>query len=436
MDPSTLKKESKQERIQRLVCKYQQELQENLTEGPQTLEEIEAEVSKIGKRVQKDLQEEKLHHLGSGYTHDRLPCGCGSRASYQTDYRRRLLTLHGAFTLSRAYYYCRACKQGNCPLDTVLGLDKGETSIGLRGLVARLSAYMPDRKATTEAALLCGVRLAPATTQRLSRAVGEQLAREWQAQEKRVWAGRSPDPDRPIGRLHASMDGVFVHVDKQWREVKVGVAYERGDAGVERAGYYATLAKSADFGRRWRTLAHQAGSGKCRQWAVVADGAEWIWQEAGKYAATRVQILDFYHAVEHLWVVARARFGEGSAGASQWISEQKERLLTDKVGEVIADIASWSPTSKVGEEIRLGQLAYLRTHQHRMRYQTFRESGWHIGSGVMEASCKAVVQGRMKGVGMHWSAGGAEAMLHVRAAWCTSQETDFTAIARRAAMPA
>jgi len=436
MDPSTPKKESKQERIQRLLRKYEQELQESLTEGPQTLEQIEAEVSKIGKRVQKDLQEEKLDSLGSGYTQDRIPCVCGSRAAYQSNYSRRLLTLHGALALTRAYYYCRACKQGGCPLDTILALDKGETSIGLRGLVARLSAYMPDRTAAIEAALLCGVRLAPATTQRLSRAVGEQLAREWQAEEERVWAGHSPDPLRPIGRLHASMDGVFVHVDKQWREVKVGVAYERGETGVERAGYYATLAKSADFGRRWRTLAHQQGSGKCRQWAVVADGAEWIWQEAGKYASTRVQILDFYHAVEHLWVVARARFGEGSAAATEWISAQKERLLTDQVSEVIADIASWSPKSKAGEEIRVGQLAYLRTHQHRMRYQTFREAGWHIGSGVMEASCKAVVQGRMKGVGMHWSSAGAEAMLHLRAAWCSCQETDFAAIARRAMMPA
>jgi len=126
--------------------------------------------------------------------------------------------------------------------------------------------------------------------------------------------------------------------------------------------------------------------------------------------------LDFYHAVEHLWIVARARFGEGSAEAGGWISEQKERLLTDLVGEVIADLASWSPSHKAGEEIRSGQLAYLRTHQHRMRYQTFREAGWHIGSGVMEASCKAVVQGRMKGAGMHWSAAGAEAVLHLRAA--------------------
>ena len=101
---------------------------------------------------------------------------------------------------------------------------------------------------------------------------------------------------------------------------------------------------------------------------MVADGAEWIWREAGKYAATRVQILDFYHGVDHLWIVARTHFGEGSEEASAWLSEQKERLLADKIGEVIADIAAWSSRNKPGEEIRLGQLAYLRTHEHRMCY--------------------------------------------------------------------
>ena len=172
------------------------------------------------------------------------------------------------------------------------------------------------------------------------------------------------------------------------------------------------------------------------KFVVVADGAEWIWQEVGKYAPTSVQILDYYHAVQHLWEVARVRFGEGSPAAQKWIDQQHERLLTDQVGIVIADLAEWVPSTVAGEELRAGKLAYLRTHQHRMRYQTFREAGYHIGSGVMEASCKATVQGRMKGPGMRWSEKGAEAMLHLRAAWCTSQHTDFVAIARRTSMAA
>ena len=428
--------ESKEEFIKRLTRKYEQTLRQSLTQGPQTLEEIEREVGKIGKQVQKDLLEERLDQSGTGYTTDRIPCSCGRRAAYTADYGRQLLTLQGPMTLKRAYYYCRGCKTGGCPLDAVLGLDKGETSLGVRGLIGRLSAYMPDRKAAAEAELLTGVTLASSTVLRLSRTIGEQLARDWKADEQRLKADRLPGPGRCIPCLHTSMDGVFVFVDKKWCEAKIGVVYERGEGGVERIAYYATLAKSTDFGRRWRTLTYVNGSGQCRRLVVVADGADWIWQETGKYAPMSVQILDFYHGVEHLWVVARMRFGEGSAAAAEWISLQKERLLDDKVNDVIADIDLWVPGTVAGDEVRQGQLNYLRTHQHRMLYKTFREAGYHIGSGVVEASCKATVQGRMKGPGMRWREAGAEAMLHLRAAWCTSQQTDFVAIARRASMAA
>ncbi len=436
MGTSQPSKESKEERIQRLLRKYEEALRENLTEGPQTLEEIERETGKIGKQVQKDLQEEKLNQSGTGYTQDRIACSCGGRAAYTADYRRQLLTLYGSVTLSRAYYYCRACKTGWCPLDARLGLDKDETSLGMRGLIGRLSAYLPDRTATREAQLLTGVKIAPSTAQRISRGMGERIALECKQEEERLRTQGLPGPVGRVSGLHASMDGVFVFVDKKWTEVKLGVAYHLGEDGVEQAAYYATLAKSADFGRLWRTLVYKMGSGKCARFVVVADGAEWIWQEVGKYAPTSVQILDFYHAVEHLWGVARTRFGEGSEGAKTWMRLQKERLLDDKVGEVLADIASWVVATPAAEQMRESTLNYLRRHQHRMLYKTFRQWGYHIGSGVVEAGCKATVQGRMKGAGMRWSSKGAEAMLHLRATWCTSQQTDFVAIARRAAMAA
>jgi hypothetical protein len=430
------KQVSNEQLIQRLIRKYEQTLRQNLAEGPQTLDEIEREVSKIGKQVQKDLQDERVEQKGTGYTKDHLPCSCGRKAAYTADSTRRLVTLHGPITLSRAYYYCRACKTGQCPLDIVLGLDKGETSLGLRGLIGRLSAYMPDRKAAAEAELLSGVKLAASTVGHLSRDLGAQLAQEGKADQARLKAGKLPGPERCLPCVHTSMDGVFVFVDKKWCEVKIGVVYERVEGGIEQAAYYATLAKSAEFGRGWRTLTYLHGSENCRTLVVVADGSEWIWQEVGKYAPLSVQVLDYYHAVEHLWEVARTRFGDGSEGAKKWMGLQQEALLDDKIQAVIDDLTEWHPTTTVAEEVRQRELNYLKTHQHRMQYKTFREAGYHIGSGVVESSCKSTVQWRMKGPGMRWSGEGAEAMLQVRAAWCTSQQTDFVAIARRASLAA
>lgn len=96
-----------------------------------------------------------------------------------------------------------------------MGLDKAETSLGVRGLIGRLCSYMPDRKATCEAELLTSVKLAPSTTQHISRAIGEQLVREWKAEEELLRANGLPGPSRFVPCLHTSMDGVFIYVDKK-----------------------------------------------------------------------------------------------------------------------------------------------------------------------------------------------------------------------------
>lgn len=183
-------------------------------------------------------------------------------------------------------------------------------------------------------------------------------------------------------------------------------------------------------------LGHLVGADNCRHVGIAADGAEWIWQEVGKYFPTRVQIVDYYHVLEHLWEVARARFGQDTQAQREWIDRQKERLLTDKVTEVIADLGQWLPSDPSCRDLRRRVACYLHTHQRRMRYRTFREQGYHIGSGVAEAGCKAVVQARLKGAGMRWKQEGAEAILHLRCAVCSTQQPDFRQLARQQSLPA
>jgi len=116
------------------------------------------------------------------------------------------------------------------------------------------------------------------------------------------------------------------------------------------------------------------------------------------------------------------------------MSQQKERLLTNKAALVILDVASWQASTSSAQEVQRRELGYLREHTGRMHYQSLREQGYHIGSGVIEAGCKNVVQGRFKEAGMRWSPAGAQAMLQVRTAWCSSGMTDFAAAASRATL--
>lgn len=429
-----------EEHIQRLVKQFERRLRQEMPRGSQTLEEIEKKAHKIGREMQQKIQQEFLEAIGSGYAGAETLCDCGGAARFVACYRRQVVTVAGAGRLWRAYYHCRACKQGFCPLDAVLALGSGACSVGVRALLSRFASYLPFRTAAREMELSCGICLSASTLHREAQAVGKAIEQEWRQKEARREQEDFPVPQRRPHQLHLSMDGVMIYVEGQWREVKCAVAYESGKdeqghaQGVAWARYYASQVPSCLFGCRMRTVAHESGASVCRRVGMLADGAEWIWQETAKHFPRSTQILDYRHAGEHLWEVARSRFGEGSEAAKAWMEQQEKRLLRDEVQEVIAAVANWPAQSEAQREVHRRATAYLQTHAHRMRYGSLRQAGWHIGSGVVESACKGVVQGRMKGRGMRWSAEGAEAMLHLRTDWCSSGHTDFTAAARRAAM--
>jgi hypothetical protein len=426
--------EEREVQIQRILQQIEQRLRQSLPHGRQPLEKTEREVVEIGQQIREILEAELLAPLDGGYVGAETPCRCGQTARYVADYERHVVTLNGERRLQRAYYYCAGCQQGFCPLDHLLELGRSQSSVGVRALVARLGSYLPQRQAAQELGALTGVHLSASTVAAEEGAVGRALQAHWGEAEQRLWAGKAPRPPACPPRLQISMDGVMVPIGTEWQEAKLGVVYQpQSEGGVAAADYYATLADSGAFGRRLRTLAHQTGVDYCPAVAVVGDGAEWIWQESAKHFPRTVEILDYYHALEHLWAVGRACLVE-EAAVQQWMAGVQERLLQDRVRAVIREIARWEAPTAAAAEVQRRTVTYLRTHEHRMYYRTFRAQGFHIGSGVVEAGCKSVVQARLKGTGMRWSREGAEAILHLRAAWCSTHGPDFTAAARQAAL--
>lgn len=428
----------REERIARILKRVEEQLRRELPDAPKTpktLDEIERSAEELGEQVKREIQHELLDVCGTGYQGKVAGCACGGQARYKGQVVRSVVTLHGEEPIARAYYYCSACRRGFYPIDALLRLGGGQCSTHVRALACRFASYLPFALAARELELVCGVKLSASSVQRIARQTGKRLAKEWEACRQQPEDVPPPQAQarRAPQQLHVSMDGVMAHVDGTWREVKLGVCYERAaEKGPTHASYYATLAPSAEFGQHVRTLAVRSGEARCRKVAVVADGSDWIWQETGKHFTQRVQILDFYHVCEHLWSVANARFGEGVPQAGEWVHTQKARLLADRVDRVIADIEDWHPGCAAQQELRRKELAYLAKHVHRMRYQTFREAGYHIGSGVMESSCRWVVQQRMKGSGMRWGSAGAEAMLQLRTAWCSRSHSQLLQAARTA----
>lgn len=420
--------DQREEAIDEILRRVEQEVRQRLTVGAQTLDQIEEQSQSIGEEVKRIVEEEVLRADGTGYGGARLPCRRGHLARYAGLRSRLIITRSGTRILRRAYYYCSACGGGWCPTDRALGLGRGQCSRQVQALIARFSSHLPDRIAAQELEAVCGVHLATRTVQTYSRKIGGRIAQEWEQWQSAREAEELPASDLPSApsRLHVTMDGVMVHVGGAWHEAKLGGVYQTDGKGVAvQTRYSATLADSAAFGKRVRVLAHLSGADRCRDIAVVADGAAWIWQETGKYFPHSTQVLDFYHVTEHLWAYAHARFGEGSQTGRDWVAAQKTRLLADEAASVITAVASWHPRQETKRRVREQLLGYLGEHQARLRYKTYSAAGYHIGSGVAESGCKNVVQIRMKGPGMRWGQAGAEAMLHLCSTWKSAGATDF-----------
>ena len=124
----------------------------------------------------------------------------------------------------------------------------------------------------------------------------------------------------------------------------------------------------------------------------------------------------FYHATEHLTLLANALYGEGTAPAKRWFRRWRKRCLADQIDHVIAQAQAALPQRGQARRLAQKQIAYLRRNRSRMLYQTFRQAGYFIGSGVVEAGCKTVVGQRLKQSGMRWGIRGADHLLTVRAA--------------------
>lgn len=209
------------------------------------------------------------------------------------------------------------------------------------------------------------------------------------------------------------------------REVKVGTVFthrrptapdQRPERDYQSTSYLAAIVSADDFGPLLRHEAIRRGMGWAKTVVFLGDGAVWVWKVARLNFPEAVCILDYYHACEHLSLLAAALYGEGTPPARRHYRLWKKWLLKDKVTQIIAQATEELPTEAGRRKAAKLQINYLARNRTKMLYRTFREAGYFIGSGVTEAGCKIVVGQRLKGSGMLWSRKGAEHLLSIRCA--------------------
>jgi hypothetical protein len=440
--------------IEELLAAQRDWLTQRLVDAPHTLEEIEATVAEIGQQLEHELERRLLEHQRQSTevpAENQARCPrCGGLGRFRAPEERLLITRHGEHPLVRRRYYCQPCGAGFCPLDQRLGLDAGETSLQVREWVAQLAPRVALPEGNILLKQLTGVQLGSSTFARLAVGTGTALRQAEQTAGARHHAGQPPPVERKPRRLYVSVDGIFAPLREPWKkdgslgalvcrpgECKTAAVYEanegeQGDEGVRWCAYTATLGDIAVFTPLVATLAHRAGHHFAHEVVFLADGQAYNWTLAASQFPTAIQIVDFQHAMAHLYALAYCFFGEGSTTATEWVEARQEELLRDQVQAVGEAIAALVPGSDKQRTEQAKEAGYFRSNAERMRYQSFRKRGYQIATGVMEAGCKRVVHQRLDQAGMHWRQETAEAIVALRAAVLSSNPPDLRPFCRLA----
>ena len=379
-----------------------------------------------------------------------LACPCGHEARYRELRSRSILTALGQVTLTRPWYLCPHCHNGQFPVDRQLDMEKHDFSPGVRrmqGLVGQEVAFDHGRE---QIKLLAGLEVTAKSVERTAEAIGADIAALQQREiRKAVQLDLPVIIGKPIPILYVEMDGTGVPVVKKetegrkgktdgqpahTREVKLGCVFtqttwdEEGYAirDPDSTTYTGAIETAEDFGKRIYLEAWNRGWSNAAKKVVIGDGAEWIWNLADQHFPGAVQIVDLYHARQHLWDLARKLHPNDLTNQKAWIKVHQKRMLDKgKIEKLIFSLRSTnSSNAEVLEKIRT-EANYFERNAERMRYPKFRRQHLFVGSGVIEAGCKTVIGSRLKQSGMFWTVRGANAIIALRCCHLNGRFEDY-----------
>ena len=363
------------------------------------------------------------------------PCVCGTAARYLRTRSTTVMTSVGTITVPRATYRCPSCRTCVRPADHDLHLHPGSRTAHLTDLLALLGS---TRDSFAAAAMtlerLTGLHLSPTTVRQATHEVGADLVQQLETQTAAISTATAPPTDAAPPTLVIALDGGMVHEREHgWRELKIAAVWTRDSAGQQTTmpQIIARRDRAEMFGEYvWATAATQ-GAEQAEELVVIGDGAHWIWNLAATQFPQATEIVDWYHVTQTLWRAAHAMWPDDSPRQHTWMQAQETALWAGDVAAVqhaLADLQTGAPQTDVDAAV-----TYLKNHQHRMAYATYRDRGLPCGSGRIESTVKQVVTMRLKGPGMRWSADGVARVAHLRAVLLSKQWE--TALAQRPWQP-
>jgi hypothetical protein len=382
-----------------------------------------------------------------------IACSCGGTLHYQRMREALVISVFGRTKYVRAYYAGCNCKVGKAPLDEQFGLEAGAVTAGLATLLALAGiAFSYDKSPEwLQAYLLFDVSENTVRSETEQMGVLQAKREEaliQQSQEEQYLQERLRHPGRIAPRLYGSIDAAKVRTEprpkkgeekeahEDWRDMKLLCWFEtetvppsqRSKRQQKKAlreqtalrardmQYFCDITEAETFGKLLWATGCTLNADLCPDLVFLGDGALWIWNLVTQYYSNAKQIVDWYHAEEHLEGVATAAFPDLTQRAL-WLEEATQALWDGQVEDVIAACQALVRTCLQASQA----VTYFTNNMERMRYDHFRAAGYLIGSGTIESGCKQIVSQRLKLPGAQWIVSGAVHTAKARAAWLSKQ---------------
>lgn len=396
-----------------------------LDAGQIGLKEAEEQIVSFVHRIGHLMLVETVEKVREPTTENKLKVE-GKIALYKDRQNLRFKDRFGEVVVRRRRRYAlEGTSEGYYPLDEKLGLDRcAGFSPLMTYLLSFFGACEPFDPAARRLGKAVGFPVSATAVQRNSERTGARLPhsplqaiaghRESEACERLL-----VEYDGILSPQIQPLEGVTgresLKAKTEWKECNV-IAIEKYGPGRQRIDRWvgAQYGERALFDPYVRQAGLKMGQLKAKEVAVLADGALTNWEIAATNFSGATEILDFYHAAEHLADFCRL-FREESEGQRLYARWRKE-LLEGKILQVLAEMRHHQDGSVTDRDKAQKEINYFHTNRDRMRYDEYLAQGYPVGSGLVEGQCKLVVGRRFKGNGMRWKKADNEAVLEVRLA--------------------
>jgi hypothetical protein len=396
--------------------------------------------------------EEVLRGIGCGRGWEPVRCSCGARMRSTGRATKRLLTILGEVEFTRSRYECPVCGASRHPGDEALGVVGTSRSPGLQRMMARAGSRETFKEGREDLRIYAGITVSAKDVERVAETIGAEME-AWAARERQALLAVEAE-DRPQPRvktvpiMYVEYDGTGVPMvpkevagrkgkqtdgSAKTREAKLGCVFTQTATDAEgrpvrdpdSTTFVGAIETAEEFGGRIYAEALRRGLNHAHRVVVLGDGARWIRGLAEMHFPHATQIIDLYHAKEHVADLCKRLWPGDEKEAHRHRTRWWTDLEEGKVDKVVRDARRLLAARGAAPEKVETELHYLEENRERMAYGRFRDEGLFVGSGVVEAGCKTVIGKRLKQSGMEWSVPGANAVISLRCHHLSGRVEDF-----------